>query len=44
VVTLASQGLLAVETLALLFHILLHLLCGHDLLNAGQHLFGLIQP
>src|SRR6266487_481188 len=36
----AREGLLAVRTLALLFHILFDLLSGHDLLDTGQHLFG----
>src|SRR5450755_1907750 len=44
VVSLACEGLLAVRTLALLFHILFDLALGHDLLNASQHLFGFIQP
>ena len=36
VVPLTGQGLLAVRTLALLLHILLDLLCRHDVLDAGQ--------
>ena len=40
-----ARTLLAVGgALALLFDILFHLLSGHDLLDASQHLFGLIQP
>src|SRR6266849_3234889 len=34
--TLASERLLAVRALALVLHILLDLLCGHDLLDTGQ--------
>jgi site-specific recombinase XerD len=41
---LASERLLAVWALALLFHILLDLLGSHGLLDASQHLFGFIQP
>ena len=44
VVTLTSQRLLAVRTLALLFHLLLDLALSDDLLDASQHLFRFIQP
>src|SRR5947209_12592072 len=44
VMSLASERVLTVWALALLLHILLDLLGSHDLLNAGQHLFGFIQP
>src|SRR5438270_13411031 len=43
VVTLTSQRLLAVRTLALLFHILLDLALGHDLLDASSCLASSIQ-
>ncbi len=40
----AHEDLLAVQTLALLFHILSNLALGHGLLDAGQHLLGLREP
>jgi len=43
VVTLTSQRLLAVRTLALLFHLLLDLALSDDLLDASQQLLGFIQ-
>ena len=43
-VSFASERLLAVGTLTLLFHVVLNLLRRHHLLDADQHLFGLLQP
>src|SRR3989442_864191 len=41
---LASERLLAMRALALLFDILLDLLGSYDLLDTGQHLFGFREP
>jgi hypothetical protein len=38
------KWLLTLRTLALVFDIVLDLLCRHDLLHPSQHLFRLIQP
>jgi hypothetical protein len=42
--SLARERLLAMPALALLLYILLNLALGHSLLDAGQHLFGFLQP
>src|SRR2546423_1251115 len=43
VVPFVRERLLAVRALALLFHIVLDLLCRHHLLDTGQQLFSFIQ-